>query len=221
MFDINKLIIRKATLADVNFIATTIIEAEKSSTDKNGTANYFELSEEEYKDYLIQMLEEEIDGCEISLSSFLIAEYDSENIAAFGGWVEDDLEDGTPSGLIKSNLITFTFPKDKVIKSSSKSSHIQDIQIKRKDGTYQLEYSYTKPEFRGLDIVGRLIDEHTKIALSYGIKTIQVHVFDNNTNAKLAYQKRGFTTVQKFQSNDKMVFDYYPSNVLLLMEKTL
>lgn len=38
MFDESKLIIRPATIDDVEFLATVIIEAEKSSTDKNGTA---------------------------------------------------------------------------------------------------------------------------------------------------------------------------------------
>ena len=42
MYNPEKLIIRPATLDDVEFIATTIIEAEKSSTDKLGPANYFE-----------------------------------------------------------------------------------------------------------------------------------------------------------------------------------
>jgi hypothetical protein len=58
MFDSSKLIIRPATLDDVEFIATTIVEAEKSSTDKIGPANYFEVSESDYRNYLIQMLEE-------------------------------------------------------------------------------------------------------------------------------------------------------------------
>ena len=73
MYNPDKLIIRPATLDDVEFIATTIIEAEKSSTDKIGPANYFGISESDYRNYLIQMLEEEIDGCELSISSFLIA----------------------------------------------------------------------------------------------------------------------------------------------------
>ena len=41
LFDPDQLIIRPATLDDVEFIATTIIEAEKSSTDKIGPSDYF------------------------------------------------------------------------------------------------------------------------------------------------------------------------------------
>ena len=73
MIDDNKYIIRKATLDDVEFIATVIIEAEKSMTNNFGLANFFELSEEDIRKYIIQILEEEVDGCEFSLSSFFVA----------------------------------------------------------------------------------------------------------------------------------------------------
>ena len=63
MIDDNKYIIRKATLNDVEFIATVIIEAEKSMTNNFGLANFFELSEEDIRKYIIQILEEEVDGC--------------------------------------------------------------------------------------------------------------------------------------------------------------
>ena len=41
MFNPEKLIIRPASIRDIDFVVTTIIEAEKSSTDKIGPANYF------------------------------------------------------------------------------------------------------------------------------------------------------------------------------------
>lgn len=45
-FDERKLVVREATLDDVDFIVTTIIEAEKSSINKIGSANYFEITED-------------------------------------------------------------------------------------------------------------------------------------------------------------------------------
>ena len=156
MYDPKKLVVRPATLEDVEFIATTIIEAEKSSTDKIGPANYFEVSEEDYRKYLIQMLEEEIDGCEISISSFVVAEYEGEVIAARGGWLEGDNEDNAPSSLLKSNLFAYILPKENLMKGQSKYEIVKDIMIEREMGTYQLENSYTKSEFRGLRIMGIL-----------------------------------------------------------------
>ena len=89
----SKLIIRPATLADVEFIATAIIEAEKSFTNRLGTANYFGISETDYHSYLIEMLKEEVDGCEISLTSFVVAEYEGKSVAACSGWLEGENED--------------------------------------------------------------------------------------------------------------------------------
>ena len=66
-------VIRKATLQDVDFLADVIIGAEKSFTQNLGLANFFEISEERAKELLIAMLEEEVDGCEFSVSSFFIA----------------------------------------------------------------------------------------------------------------------------------------------------
>ena len=68
-------IIRPATINDVPFLAKTIFEAEKSGSSKIGLANTFNLTENELNNYLIQILDEEIDGCEFSISSFVIVEY--------------------------------------------------------------------------------------------------------------------------------------------------
>ena len=67
--------IRKATIKDVDFLAEVIIGAEKSLTNNLGIANFFELTEEKVKELIIAMLEEEVDGCDFSISSFFIAFY--------------------------------------------------------------------------------------------------------------------------------------------------
>ena len=70
----NDFILRPATIYDAPFLAETIIEAEKSGTDKLSYSTIFGLTEDEVHKYLIDILEEEIDGCELSISSFTIAE---------------------------------------------------------------------------------------------------------------------------------------------------
>ena len=180
MFDINKLIIREATLDDVDFIATTIIEAEKSGTDKIGPANYFEISEADYRKYLIQMLEEEIDGCEISLSSFAVAEYEGQIVAASGGWIEGDNENKMPSSMLKSNLFAFILPKENLLKGQSKYDIVKDIMIEREMGTYQLEYLYTRPDFRGYQIMNKLNGYHIDLAKQKRTKKVQIHISDGN-----------------------------------------
>lgn len=221
MFNPEKLIIRPATLDDVEFIATTIIEAEKSSTDKIGPANYFEVTEDDYRKYLIQMLEEEIDGCEISISSFVVAEYEGEIVAARGGWLEGDNEDHASSSMLKSNLFAYILPKENLMKGQCKYDIVKDIMIEREMGTYQLENSYTKVEFRGLHIMGLLDAYHIDIAIKKGVKKIQAHVSKENEKSLRACERSGFHVVRYYTSHHPQVKEYYPDDTMVLLERDL
>ena len=221
MFNPDKLIIRLANLGDIEFIVTTIIEAEKSSTDKIGPANYFEISEENYRKYLKQMLEEEIDGCEISINNFVVAEYEGEVVAARGGWLEGDNEEKAPSSMIKSNLFAYFLPKENLLKGHSKYEIIKGIMIEREMGAYQLEYSYTRTDFRGLHIMSKLDAYHIDMAKKKGAKKIQVHVSKGNTKAIKARERSGFHAVGYFTSTHPQVKDYYPDDTIVLFEREL
>lgn len=213
--------IRRATLDDVDFLVDTIVAAEKSGTDNFGLAKLFELSEGEMRTYIKAMLEEEIDGCEFSVSSFLVAEVDEKVVAAFAGWIEGQNEDELPSSILKSNLVGYCLPVENVKNSQNKSEIVRPLQIEREEGTYQLEYSYTLPEYRGRAILGNIIEAHEKEAISNDIKKIQVHVFDNNPSAIKSYEKKGFKITQRYESTHPDTSMFFPSNVELLMEKEL
>ena len=221
MIDENKYIIRKATLDDVDFLVTTIIEAEKSSTNNLGLANYFEVSEEELRQYLIEILEEEIDGCELSISSFIVAEYEGKVVCAKGGWLEGDNEDEQPSSVLKSNLIQFHLPMEKVLNAQKKWEIVKDIQIEREWGTYQWEYSYTVPEHRGHHLVPRINEVHIQHAIELGAKKIQGHVFAHNEKILKVYERCGFKVTKRYTSSHPLTKEYYPDNTILLMEKEL
>lgn len=152
--------IRRATLNDVDFLVDTIVAAEKSGTDNFGLAKLFELSEGEMRTYIKAMLEEEVDGCEFSVSSFLVADQQGRVVSAFAGWVEGQNEGGMSSALLKSNLIGYCLPMENVMKSQSKSDIVRPLQIEREEGIYQLEYSYTLPEYRGKGIMKDTINMH-------------------------------------------------------------
>lgn len=221
MIDDNKYIIRKATMDDVDFLVTTIIEAEKSSTNNLGLANYFEVTEEELRQYLKAILEEEVDGCEMSVSSFIIAEYDGTPVSARGGWMEGRNEDGQPSSVLKSNLMSYHFPMDNILNAQKKWEIIKDIQVEREWGAYQWEYSYTVPEHRGHHLVPRINEMHIQQAIELGATKIQGHVFANNIKSLKAYERSGFKVVRSYTSNHPLTKEYYPDNTVLLLEKEL
>lgn len=215
------IIIRRATTDDIDFLVDTIVAAEKSGTDNFGLAKLFEISEEEMREHIKAMLDEEIDGCEFSVSSFIVAETKGEVIAAFAGWIEGQNEDELSSAILKSNLVGYCLPVDHVKNSQSKSDIVRPLQIEREEGTYQLEYSYTLPLYRGKGILGSIIEAHEQEAVSNGVHKIQVHVFDNNPSAIKSYEKNGFIVVKRFESSHPDTSLFFPSNIELLMEKIL
>jgi len=214
-------IIRKATIEDIDFLVDTIVSAEKSGTNNFGLAKLFDITEEEMRMFIRAILDEEIDGCEFSVSSFIVAEIRGKVVSAFAGWVEGQNEDGLPSAILKSNLIGYCLPLENVKKSQAKYDIVRPLQIEREEGTYQLEYSYTLPDYRGKGFLGQIIGAHEKKALLIGVKKIQVHVFDNNPAAIKSYENNGFAVVRRFESDNPETSSFFPSNVELLMEKNI
>ncbi len=211
--------IRKATLDDVDFLVTAIIEAEKSSTNNIGLANLFEITEAELGVYLKRILEEEIEGCELSVSSFFVAEFDGQVVSAKGGWLEGYNEDHQPSSVLKANLISYHFPQNKVLNAQRKLRMIKEFQIEREWGTYQWEYAFTLPQHRGHHLVPMINEVHIQLAKELGAKKIQGHVFANNIPSLRAYERGGFKIVNRFTSTHPLVKDFYPDDTLLLLEK--
>ncbi|MCJ7448009.1 MAG: GNAT family N-acetyltransferase [Bacteroidales bacterium] len=214
--------IRRATIKDVTFLADVIIGAEKSLTENIGLATVFELSEERLRQLIIAMLEEEVDGCEFSISSFFVTCYKEKPVAAIGGWLEC-YYDNMPSSLIKSNLIGFVFPRENILKAQEKSDIIKGLQFEREKGTYQLEYGYVAPNHRGKEIFNQLMKIHLDYAkqLDPNVKKAQTQAFENNKSAIITLEQIGFRFVKKFVSQNKDILNYMPFNVKVLMEKSI
>jgi hypothetical protein len=223
MIDAKKYIIRPATVTDIDFLVETVIQAEKSSTGNCGLANYFDVSVAEMRDYLTKIFNEEVDGCEFSVSSFIVIEYEGNVVAAMGGWLEGDNEDEMPSSLLKSNLLKYVMPKEKIIKSQENVIVTKDLSIVREWGTYQGEYSYIVPEHQGHFLMQDLLTAHIEKAKNHGdkVKKMQVHVFEHNKVVILNNKIMGFTIKKSFTSDNPKVLDFFPYNTILLMEKEL
>lgn len=221
MIDPNKYIFRRATIKDVDFITNTIVEAEKSSSDKCGMANYFNISEDELMKYLKLMLEEEVDGCEFSISSFFVVEYEGTVVGALGGWIEGDNEDNLPSVIIKSNLLSYCLPKDIILGSKNNVDKIKELTIERTPGTYQLEFSFVEPGHQGQGLLETLMEMHFDIARSKHVKIAQDHMYPDNKIITLFHKCMGFKEIKRYISTHPGTLEIYPYNSLVLMEKQL
>jgi ribosomal protein S18 acetylase RimI-like enzyme len=212
---------RKATTKDIAFLVETIIEAEKCGTDKLSYSTIFGLSEDDARKYIADMLLEEIDGCELSISSFLVAEKNGQIVAATAAWIEGI--EGIPSIVLKGNLLNSTLPKECFEKASMITHIIRDLHIDYISDTIQLGLVYVSKDFRGYNLVSLLIEEQKLLLhkVRPKITKMYVQVFGNNLPAIKAYEKANFKVLIIKESVNKEIFHYLPSNKKLLMGKEL
>jgi len=208
----DRFIIRAATVHDAPFLAEAIIEAEKSGTDKLSYSTIFNLSEDDVRKYLINILEEEIDGCELSVSSFIVAEFDGKAVAALSAWVEG-LED-VPSTIIKANLLNFTLPKECIVRAMSLNEVIRELHVEYLPKTIQIGACYVKNEFRGNRLLGILNKQIITRLLKENpdVNSVWVQIFSCNISSLKAFEKARYTVVTTRESSKKEIENYLPSN---------
>jgi len=212
--------IRQATLADSRFLSEAIINAEKSNSDKLSLSTFFNLSEEKVADLIVAMLDEEIEGCEFSVDSFLVVDHKGSPVAAVAGWVEQESGE-MASAILKSNLIGFVFPAESIKFVKEKASFITDLIIERAGQSLQIEYVYVQREHRGNALAQSLIQEHEKRSkeLLPTLEKAQVQLFSNNGGAKKVYQNLGFEITNTYISPRPDILEYLPHGEKILMEK--
>lgn len=214
----NNYSIRYATSKDIDFLVQTIIEAEKSGTKTLSYTTIFGLTEEQTFDCLYKILEEELDGCELSLSSFLIAEQNGQIAAAVGAWIE--AKDGVDSTAIKGSLLAYTLPLEAIKKASLIAPLVSQLHIEVEKGVLQIGLVYVSPDHRGKKLVKLLIDEHIKesIAQDASIKEVHVQVFGNNIPAIRAYENCGFVKSKEIECIQESILNYLPDQKKIVMK---
>ena len=215
------IMVRTATAEDVPFLVDTIIEAEKSGTTILTYSTIFGLSEEDARKYIANMLLEEVDGCELSISSFLLAEKEGRIAGAVGAWIEG--YEGVPSSILKGNLLNYTLPKSCIEKASALNNLVKELHIEYKDHSIQIGLVYVSAAFRGQGLANILIDAQVKqlMELSPGITESFVQVFGNNIAAIRSYEKSGYIVVLEKKSEDSRIIKYFPSSSKVLMKRVL
>ena len=214
-------IVRKAEERDIPFLAETIIQAEKSGTDRLSYSTILGLTEKDTNKYLQEILLEESYGCELSLDSFFVAEKSGVVAGAISAWIEGI--DDVSSSVLKGNLLNYTLPIECIKKAISVSNIINEINIDHIWKTAQLGLVYVAGDFRGQNIVGILLDSAIK-SLKESDSTLSemyVQVFSNNIPAIKAYTKAGFSILQEKTSTSGRVEEFLPSNTKILMKKNI
>lgn len=218
----NEYLLRKAVTNDIPFLVDIIIAAEKGRSDKLSYSTLFNIPEDKVKELIINMFEEEVDGCELSLSSFLVIEYKGEPIAGSGSWIEG-YGGCLPSTTLKSNLISFTFGKESIEFLQTKSHIIKDVLIDREPLALQLEYFHVSDKHIGKGLDDELMKkmEENAIEIYPELKKAQCQIFKNNVFAIKILLRHGYKIVKSYKSDNEEIFDYLPYNDKCLTEKKL
>lgn len=218
----NNYTIRHATKKDIPFLAKVVIEAEKGGSEILNYSTLFNLSEEEVERLIIEMFGHGIDGCEFSVTSYMVADYKEEPVAAFGAWVENS-KGNKSSNIIKSNLINYTFSKESLEFLASKSYLLKNLIPVREPNALQLECLYVNKEHRGEGLGLKLTQKQEEFNKKNhpALNKVQVKLYANNEKAINVYKKNGFSIAKSYKSDHKEVFDYLPYNEILMMEKII
>jgi GNAT superfamily N-acetyltransferase len=217
---IKNLSIRIAEVKDINFITTTIVEAEKSGTDRSFICSMYDITEIDYKEILTSLLNEDImPGFDYDLNSFLIAEIEGHSVGALAGWIEE--KDGIKSGMAQANCLLQTIPQEKLVNSKKRLEKAKEFRLERKSGTIQLEYGFVLPEYRRQGIFTNLILENVA-RHSVENPNVLVHsiLYKGNYKSLGAYNKLNFNIIEEKESNDITIKEVFPYNSKVLMEST-
>lgn len=216
-----KISIRRATANDVDFLVETIINAEKSGTERLSYSTIFKLSEEQVGVVLKEMISENEGYCELSIDPFLIAEVDGERASAVAAWIEG--EDDIPSAIVKANLLFSCMPPTALASLREVSAILEEVHIPRVNGTLQLESIYTVSKYRGLGLAKLLIDHHVNDAKqsSPELNRAQIILSDINESALKAYKKADFELTLHKKSEHPLVKEILPSGGNYSLEKTI
>ena len=215
---IENLNVRQANSDDIEFVIKAIFESEKSSSEIISSCKIFLLSEDQFKEILMDVLKQDIPNYDYYLSGFLIAEKNGEHVGALGSWLE--AEDGTPSGIIKATIL-FPYLDKNTIKNLNKNTKvIKGLTINREVGALQLEHGYVRPEFRRQGVFTRLIKEHViRYTQRYdSIEKVQGIIFKENYKSYNAHLKVGYKVIEEKTVEDPAIFNFFPFNTKILVE---
>ena len=209
--------VRRAGEADIPFLVEAIMEAEASGSQNISYREIFSLDDSQTKDLLQSILLEEIEGCGLSTSEFLIAETNGEEVACCGAWIEG--VGGLSSNILKSQLLIEVLGVAKWEMSINNINAVAEINIDRTPGVLQIESVYTRPQYRGKGVSSVLIHEHLLQAAKIGIRSAEIQLMKNNINAIKAYRKAGFACEVEKNSKNKILGRLLPYHCKIRMRK--
>jgi GNAT superfamily N-acetyltransferase len=212
---------RGAGLEDIDFVATAIIQAERSYTDRTIYERVFGIPGAELVGFVKDMLSEDIPGSELCCSSWVLAMAGGTTVGGIATWIE--ASGNLPSNLIHANLLAHALGQERWKQAQRDLAVLSEIDIKREPATMQIEGGYVVPSYRGRGIwnatmehaISRCRVDHPEV------EKVQMISVAENKAAYDTFSKSGFVVAKRTHSDNPEVESLFPGTGRVLWERAL
>jgi len=185
--------VRTATASDAPFLAWVMQEADRMGGVTSSTDNVFDFGEERRLDFLARLAVSEADSY-YHYRRFLVVEVDGEAVAAFAGYVPDELPADSFGTVVRLEGERAGWTTDELTEVLSRdryfSSHYFRVAIP--GDALRVEWVATRPEFRRRGLVAALLERLLERGRAEGLRTAYVGTAIGNEPAQHAYKSAAF-----------------------------
>lgn len=211
----DELIIKKATKDDLSFIIDCIVGAEYSGSQILSYCALFDLTEDEFRHLLIQIIDEEIDGQPWNLEHWFVGYIDHIQVCGGCCWIE--AENGIGSDMLKSQILQYFLPNQWQNKIEELKL-ISELTIPRIPGSIEVEYFFTHPDYRKRGLITSMIyfiDE------TFPTRNKEIIMVGNNVRAMELYKRHGYDVREIKTSTQENILTLLPSDTKVALLKTI
>jgi ribosomal protein S18 acetylase RimI-like enzyme len=210
---------RNATIDDMDIVATSIIEAERSGTARGLYERLFDLTRDELRAILRAMLAEEVPGSEFCCDSFLLAVENGLPVGAIAVWIEGAI--GQPSSFVRATLLSRAVGAERWAGARGMLKLLGNVDIVREPGTLQIESVYVSSAQRGKRIAAQLIHQALRRCRQENPAVVKAQILSavGNEASLKSFSDAGFVVARRVDFGDSPLLSIFPGTGRLLWER--
>jgi GNAT superfamily N-acetyltransferase len=211
----DELIFKKATKNDLSFVIDCIVGAEYSGSQILSYCVLFDLTENLFRELLVQFIDEEIEGQPWNLDHWFIGYLNVVQVCGGCCWIE--AQNGIGSDMLKSQILQYFLP-DKLKLKMEELKLISEITIPRIPDSIEVEYFFTHPEYRNRGLITSMIyfiDE------TFPNRNKEIIMVGNNVRAMELYKRHGYDVRETKTSTQKNILTLLPSDTKVALLKKI
>ncbi len=211
----DELIFKKATKNDLSFVIDCIVGAEYSGSQILSYCVLFDINENQFRELLAQIIDEEIEGQPWNLEHWFIGSLNEVQVCGGCCWIE--AQNGIGSDMLKSQILQYFLP-DKLKLKMEELKLISEITIPRIPDSIEVEYFFTHPEYRNRGLITSMIyfiDE------TFPNRNKEIIMVGNNVRAMELYKRHGYDVRETKTSTQKNILTLLPSDTKVALLKKI